>query len=200
MRKICKNVYLFSELSDEAKEKAREKAREYYRLNLDYNDWWHNVYDDAKEIASLFGLIIDNIQFSGFWHQGDGASFTGSYDYKKGALKAVMSHAPNDEWLHAIVRQLHDLQRRHFYRLRASIKQSGRYVNEGTMSLDIYGISSDEWLDDKAEKEMTELMRDYARWIYEKLRIEYEYLISDENIDEMLVTGEYEFYENGEIV
>ena len=203
MRNVYKTVYLFNELSDEAK----KNAREWYRHGCLNYEWWDCVYDDAKTIASLFGLSIDEIRFSGFWSQGDGASFTGSYNYKKGGLKAVMSYAPNDEWLHAIVKKLQDLQRKHFYRLGASIRQSGLYVHEKSMSIDMTykgdgfwradGISADNWQD--AEKELTEIMRDYARLIYRMLEREYEFITSDENIDESLIVNEYEFTENGKI-
>jgi hypothetical protein len=44
--------------------------------NLDH-DWWDNTYADFKEVACAFGvrLDLDQIHFSGFWSQGDGASF-----------------------------------------------------------------------------------------------------------------------------
>lgn len=48
--------------------------------NRDYNiahDWWEDTYDFFIEAASEFGLCVtrDDIEFSGFWSQGDGANF-----------------------------------------------------------------------------------------------------------------------------
>lgn len=44
--------------------------------NTDYN-WWEHTYDFFIEAASEFGLCVtrDDIEFSGFWSQGDGANF-----------------------------------------------------------------------------------------------------------------------------
>lgn len=44
-------------------------------INVDC-DWWDCVYDDSKEVCAAFGIDIDDIAFSGFYSQGDGASFT----------------------------------------------------------------------------------------------------------------------------
>ena len=68
------NVYTFNELSDTAK----ESARDWYRSDP-FPDWHEFVIDGAKEVGALLGIEIDNIWFSGFSSQGDGACFTGSY-------------------------------------------------------------------------------------------------------------------------
>ena len=71
------NVYSFDELSEQAK----EKAREWFRAGtLDY-EWWDGVFEDAKRVGALIGIGIDDIRFSGFWSQGDGASLSGTYTY-----------------------------------------------------------------------------------------------------------------------
>jgi hypothetical protein len=50
--------------------------------NVEHIDWWDCTYDDFVEYAAERGFTTDhkNISFSGFWSQGDGASFTGSID------------------------------------------------------------------------------------------------------------------------
>lgn len=58
---------------------AQERLIEKYRdINVDYYGWWESVYQDFVRTAELFGIDVeeDNVQFSGFWSQGDGASFT----------------------------------------------------------------------------------------------------------------------------
>lgn len=42
-----KEIFLFDELSDEAKERAIEKL---WNINVDYN-WWQWIYEDAEEIG-----------------------------------------------------------------------------------------------------------------------------------------------------
>jgi len=73
-------VYNYDELSAEAKEKAIEWAQEFLRED----DFF---YDDVKsewiEKLESFGFTDVKLAYSGFWSQGDGASFTGKCDMVK---------------------------------------------------------------------------------------------------------------------
>ena len=188
---------------DELPEPAKEHAREWYRTKcLDY-DWWDCVYGDAKTIAGKMGIDIDNIYFSGFWSQGDGASFTGSYRYAKGALKSVKEYAPEDEELHRIAGGLQSIQKRYFYSLRASITNgagSNYYSHNGTMHIEAWDARRSGYADvGNAEGELADLMRSFSDWIYQQLREEYEFLVSNEQVDEAICANEYEFTEDGSI-
>jgi hypothetical protein len=208
MRTIEQTVFKFSELTDSAKEKAREWWRTDYDIELDH------VIDDAATVADLFGLDIrkktvrlmngktraePQVYWSGFWSQGDGASYEGEYAYCTGALHSVKNYAPQDADLHAIVRRLQKVQARNFYRLTAEIDQSGRYVHEMTMRFDISRTDDAPVSDDDAE-ELSDCLRDFARWIYRALETEWEYQASDEVIDELMECNGYEFDEDGRIV
>ncbi len=200
MRKdtVTTKVYTFGELNDDAK----EKAREWWRSGAFDYEWWDCVYEDATTLAALFGLDIDKIYFSGFWSQGDGACFEGSYEYKKGGLKAVMEHAPQDKKLHAIVKQLQDIQRPTFYRLTATTKQSGLYNHSGCMSVDVSNDDTRRYYSDatnEQEEELTDELRCFADWIYSQLETEYEWINADEQVDEAIRSNEYEFTEEGNI-
>jgi len=48
-----------------------------------------------------------------------------------------------------------------------------------------------------AEDIVTEALRDLARWLYRQLEREYEYLTSDEAVDESLRANDYTFTEAG---
>ena len=63
----------FKQLTGRAQEKAREWLIE---VATDY-DWWQDVYSRAKIEGEAKGFEIEDIRFSGFWSQGDGASWTG---------------------------------------------------------------------------------------------------------------------------
>lgn len=64
-------TYSFSELS----ESVREKLIKNYELS----DWWDSwVIDAIKEEAADLGIEDFDFQYSGFWSQGDGLSFTGA--------------------------------------------------------------------------------------------------------------------------
>lgn len=190
MKTIIKNVYSFDELNEAAKQKAIEAWRE------PYDDWSEYIIDDAKEIAEKFGLSIDKIYWSGFWSQGDGACFEGEYKYKKGGLKAIKEYAPNDHGLHVIVRLLQEIQRKNFYRLQATVQYRGRYYHSNCMdiSVDREDIApTDTTIDD-----ITDLLRDFADWIYSRLYDEYYYITADEQVIESIKANEAKFYENGE--
>lgn len=193
MRVIEKTVHKYAELSDEAKERARNWYRDHA---LDY-DWWDCTFEDVKQVAALMGIEIDQIYFSGFWSQGDGACFTGTYAYRKGSLKAIREYAPLDETLHRIAADLAREQRRNFYQLQASVTHTGRYNHEFSTTIAV-GHAEDSYRDiGGAEDRITELLRDFMRWIYRQLEAEYDYLTSDEAVEEGITANEYEFDANG---
>jgi hypothetical protein len=51
--------------------------------------------------------------------------------------------------------------------------------------------------DGEREEELTEALRDFNRWIFKSLEKEYEYLMSDEQVDESIKANEYEFTKEG---
>lgn len=205
METIEQTVFKFSELSDSAK----ETAREWWRRDQDFD--LEHVIDDAATVADLFGLDIRKktvrlmngktrqepaVFWSGFWSQGDGASFEGAYAYSKGALHSVKNYAPQDTKLHAIVRRLQKVQARNFYRLEADITQSGRYVHEMTMRFDVSRTDYQAVSVEDGE-ELSDCLRDFARWIYRALEAEYEYQTSDEVTDELIEANGCTFDEDG---
>jgi hypothetical protein len=206
MRTIETTVFKFDELSDSAKEAARDWYRQ---SDADDNFFAECVYDDAADVAELFGLDIRtrrtksgtytaNIYYSGFSSQGDGACFEGHYKYKPGGLKAVKEYAPNDTELHAIVARLQAIQARHFYKLVASTEHRGHYYHSGCMSVDV--VHADDQYRDigTAEDDIRDEMRAFADWIYDRLENEYDYMQADEQVDESIRANEYEFTADGE--
>lgn len=202
-------LYSFNELEDSAKETARQQCRE----NIDHY-YSESVYEDAEKVAAILGIEFDSkkiplmngtyrsapkIWFSGFYSQGDGACFEGSYSYAKGSTKRIREYAPNDNDLHSIADNLANVQRRNFYQLRATCEHSGRYYHSGCMSVAVEHCE-DQWRDiGDAEDEITDELRSFADWIYSQLEKEYEYLTSDEQVEDSIIANEYEFHENGTI-
>ena len=210
MPRIVKTtVYELNELSGA----ARERARAWYREScLDY-DWHEFVYEDFETVCRLLGVTLRSspvrlmgggtrqaprVFFRGFSYQGDGASYEGVYTYAKGAARAVRAHAPKDDNLHAIADALAEAQRRNFYQLGADIHQSGHYCHEYTMAIHVER-DSPTWQDmtDGAEEAVIEALRDLARWLYRQLELEYNYLTSDEAVDETIRANEYTFTADG---
>ena len=203
-------VYTIDELSDAAK----ENARVWYRDQGLHDEWYDFVYEDFEAICGILGITLattpvrlygggtrekPNLYWTGFWNQGDGASFEGSYVHARGAASAIRGHAPKDEELHRIADALQAVQRRNIWQLHGSIRHRGRYHHEYTIAIEIER-DSPTWQPptDDAEDAVTEAMRDLARWLYRQLRAEYEHLTSDEAIDETLAANEWSFTAAGE--
>ena len=210
MRVVETNVFQYDELDDRAKERAREwYSRHVFEDSCD----WEFVYEEAVRVAEILGIEIStspvrlmsgksrqetDIYFSGFWSQGDGACFEGTYRYAKGATKKIRQYAPQDKELHRIADELQAVQRKHFYHLIASMNHTGHYCHSGCMSVEVEH-NEDRYRDiGDAEEEITQLMRDFADWIYERLSDEYDYQTSDEAVEEAIRAHEYEFDENGD--
>lgn len=184
----------FEELNEDQKSKIINDNRD---TNIDY-DWHEFCIDDCKEIGNILGFKMENIFFSGFYSQGDGACFTGNLSYNKGFLNMIKEDYSYDYELIKIASDLHDLYRKSFYTMNGSITHTGRYSHERSMSLDYYTdikgqVDESEWLD---------IIADFASWIYKRLESEYEYKTSDEQVAESLIANEVEFEvgEDGELV
>jgi len=206
---IQTNVYRLAEPSDAAKEEARAWFRE---RGFDY-DWYDAVHEDFQRIAEILGIDLTTrtvrlrgggsrqppcIWFSGFWSQGDGACWEGSYAYAKNAPARIRAYAPQDEGLHGIADTLHAVQRRNFYQLRAQASHRGRYYHEYCMAISVER-DSPTWQDmtPDAEQIVIDALRDLARWLYRQLEREYQYLSSDGVIDETIIANDYTFTKKG---
>jgi hypothetical protein len=202
-------VYRLEELS----EAAREQARAWYReIGVD-PDWFESVYEDFERVCAILGVELATrpvrlfgggqrqkpcIWFSGFWSQGDGASFNGFFYHARGAAEKIRAYAPMDAELHQIADALQAVQRRNFYQLRATIAQRGRYSHEFSMAISVERDSpTGQDMTHDAEDAVIEALRDLARWLYRQLEREYSYLTSDEAVDEAIAANGYSFTEAG---
>lgn len=193
-RTICQIVYKFNELSD----KAKERAREWYRQgNLDY-DWWSAVYDDAKECLAHAGFSIDDILFTGFHSQGDGACFNGSWSASDVDAQAMRGHAPLDDTLHVIADAMEKLATR-YPEASLTVRHHGHHNHEYCTRFDVE-LGDDTETSTELEANLIETSRKAMRWIYRQLEKEYEYRMSDEVCDDEIIANEYEFTESGNII
>jgi hypothetical protein len=138
-------LFAYGELSEQAKEKAREW---YQRFNADDSYWSECVIDDAKAQMNFLGFTIEDIFFSGFWSQGDGACFTGTWSAKDVDAKKLEELYPS-EWLDKGVKcenksnkELNEIATelqgiaKEFPEASASLKHSGHYSHEQSISFD----------------------------------------------------------------
>ena len=179
-------AYKITELESSAKERALAWLEE----GLDY-EWWNSVYDDAKAVGKCLGIEVDDIYFSGFYHQGSGCCFSGNYSYRKGWKKALKGYAPNDKELLEIGQALQDIQRPAFYELGGEIKGNERYWRT---RIDLH------WQYSEHEQAINDVLSNFADWIYNNLQTEYEWLTSEEQLIETAEANGYLFDESGRII
>lgn len=194
---------------EELDDAQKEKARDWYREASVHDDWYDFVYEDAIRMGALMGIEISTkswrttggragnspaIYFSGFCSQGDGACFEGEYRYQKGGVQAVTKECGGqDKELIRIAQGLQGVQKKYFYRLLARCQHRGHYYHSGCMRVEVEH-RDDSYRDvNDAEAEVTQLLRDFADWIYGRLEAEYDYLNSDEQVEESILANEYDF-------
>lgn len=171
-------------------------------INVD-SDWWdESSIESFKEIGLILGINTDKVYFSGFWSQGSGACFTGSYSYAKGWKKKLLSEFGGD-WIQPIIaigEQLQEIQRQHFYDLYATVEHNGHYYHEGCTCISVCENENPYRDIGESEEGIKEALRDFMRWMYSQLKTEYDYLTSRESILETLEINGYEFDSYGNIV
>jgi hypothetical protein len=197
MRTHTVTTYHYDELSDDAKEKARGW---YLQNGLEY-EWWDHTYDTAKDAGRILGIDMDAIFFSGFWSQGDGACFTGSYKYKAGWRKALRAEFGGDVLasLERIGQELQDVQQPFLYQLEATVTHQGHYLHSGCAYVDVVNAQTGDSALDVPADAIQDALRGFMDLIYRWLENEYQYRTSEEVIAETIRANEYEFTEAGSI-
>lgn len=221
---ITITAYKFNELD----ERAKSKVREWYCEHAMHHEWWDDVYEQAKKDGEDKGFDIDDIRFSGFWSQGDGASWTGRVDMVQ-FLAANLDERSAWYGEDVILLALWEDRNQWIDRYITIQNHSYRYSHSGGMTIGDYSNHALELEpDDDAvlghgalagasiyqltqsfdyEQRITEWCdealtqaRAYADEIYKKLREEYEDYTSDEIIADTCDVNEWLFNEEGERV
>ena len=209
-------TYKFSELSEEVQKEVLDRNRE---RNVHFN-WWEYSIEYWKEKLEQIGFDNADIRFSGFWSQGDGASFTAYCDSEKvlNALLMCEGELQNyKQW-----RLWFELIDAGIFKFDIS-RNSSNYCHEQTISGVIHddfgGLNNKMWyapdpskpfsfaskFEQKANLEYLEAMfdsyiKDISRKIYSDLEEEYEYLTSDACLKDYLDNNDEIYDEFGEEV
>lgn len=220
MRIIETKVYTYAELSDEAKAKARDWYRE---ASAGDNSFAEFVTDDFHETLKALGFDVgrEDVAWSGFWSQGDGAAFSGTWRASDCDPTQLLDNRPqvyptengenatNKEnvELHRIAAEI--LACKAAGMTFANIKASHRGF---FMSLDSaeHEQEKEYWSDDERdeytamcadnETRFIEAARDLASAFYRALKAECTYQNSNERVAETIEANEYEFTEEGKRV
>lgn len=192
MREVITKVYNFNELSDKAKELAIEKNRYF---NVDSTSWSEFVIDDFCRKCAEYGIDVDgkDVSFTGFWSQGDGASFVGEVTDMELFLQRIGVDLPKDVSERLIVR---------FSRIGWRYSHEYTCITEYERDFDCdEEIEAEEKYSEQLNSiyEKAEGLRvELCRTLYNTLEQSYCELTSDESIAEAMIANEYEFYGTGE--
>lgn len=185
------NLYEYDELPEDIKAKVLENHR---YINVD-DSWWSKAeLDYWKEELKAEGFEDAKIAFSGFWSQGDGASFTATVNIETflrkhrsiTRFKKLLPLIPMGDLSACVVRVGH------------------HHVHENTVKADVEMAWNNETeplegLRGELEGFLTERVRELSRKIYKSLESDYRFQTSDEAIIETLKANEYTFREDGKV-
>ena len=216
-------TYSFEELSPEAQENALENNRD---INVDYDGWEDGVTEGFKEDMREIGIDDIEISFSGFYSQGDGASFT-SEDIDTRKLFNAAGIKSNDALNMEVDDERSRGENKDFYDLLDTMEDVGqlernrikpeeirvtiertdsRHVHFNTVRANVeIWDEPDGWEEpygfiDELEDKVTEYIRGICKDLYRDLEKEYDDLTSDESVKETLISNDYEFDEEGNII
>lgn len=208
----------FTELTPKAKAYALDK----YNNSEDY--WYEHTLEQAKEDGLALGFHIDDISFSGFHSQGDGASWTGYINLGE----YIDANIKDDDPKHASYMVMRELIRNEWIERMEVDRPSFMYSHSGTMRNggardNAYDVAADDlyFLDEGILKgasvyelydsingeyllfELCELAfnhaKRYADEIYKKLEADYDHYSSEEVFAETAECNEWDFDETGRI-
>jgi len=207
-------LYNFEELSEELQEKIIEKNR---YMNVEFFDWYWITYENFIEDLKKQGFYTDkeNVDFSGFSCQGDGASFTGYIDLLE-YLKYKNENNKTDENIkvYELFKKIID---NGYIENEIKIERNSlRYCHVNTCKIeDIILYDYDDFNNeyskkekenieisiDELEKELEKIRYNHCMDLYKNLENDYNLATSNETIKEYLIDTDDEIYlKNGEIL
>ena len=181
-------VYEFGELSPEVQAEVIDNNRD---VNI-YSDQWHDpILEGWQEKLATLGYEDAEINYTGFWSQGDGASFTSK---NIDLWMWIKAHKLGNKY-ESLKKVIEDGE------LTASIDRvTHHYCHKKTVSCTIHDGDYPEKLGDLVSelgREIDSITEDYARELYEDLEQYYSELQSDDAVIEAL--ADTMFLDNGRI-
>lgn len=188
---VTRTLFQFSELSEKAQERAIERFRD---INVEH-EWYEFELDNFTEQLEEVGFNCPEISFSGFWSQGDGASFTCKTAHIESlidALKDSRHHRKYARFLTKIADYLSVSVERINYQY--SHKYSTRAVVDSCLPGRRLQLEA---LINRFEEDVESLRLELSHRLFETLTAQYDHLRSDEAVIEAIEANEYEFLEDG---
>ena len=199
MKEFVTVGYTLSELSPEAARTAYERWLEDGGYDFDSQ----YILDDMIECGATIGINVDNIYYSGFSSQGDGACFVGSYKFKPDWKSSLENFCPGYTQLISLGERLQAANEQYGKLYATVYKTSYRYDHENTVTVDVQSDSDIEdfpFLVLDAQDTIEEILKDFMHEIYRRLEEEYTWTNSLEFFQEMAEANEFYFTEEGKML
>lgn len=200
-------VYSFNELTEEQKDKVLERYRD-WNVKGDY--WWDYMPEHITEDIKPHGLRYISFSFSGFCHQGQGASVEYSVDDTFVFAKHLLTSQNKPEYYAKELKTLRRVQKWCPDMLQTSgttDKWRGYSHYQQYHSID-FTIDSPRTFTFSSplmilQDTLNELSKDYHQDLehetYKSLEKEYEYQTSDDTLSEYFAESDYMFTADGKI-
>jgi hypothetical protein len=201
MRTITTTVYKLNELSKSSQEVAYQQ---WCQIDQFEDGFMKDGFmkDDIIELGNCIGININKVLYSGFHSQGDGACFTGDYEYKPNWKAKLEGYAPLDETMNDLGEAL-EVINKWSKSFSVNVTHSGRYYHENSVDID---CSYDDCETEAEEADRTvacnsvgDLLRKFMKHSYTLLEKEYEYSTSKEAFIDASMANEYEYYSDGKL-
>lgn len=186
MEKITIEVFPFNELEEKIKEKV---IADYRYINVEDDDWYKPIEEAWIEKLAGIGFEDAGIFFSGFYSQGDGASFDATPNLVKLAThlsfpKAVIAELEEAVGMGEISGEIEVLSR--------------HYSHENTRKFYVPGDLDTEFAT-RLQNEGEKLRYGLCNELYRELEKEYSYLTDDKQVIETIEANEYLFLVSGKL-
>jgi hypothetical protein len=196
-----------TEITPEVRAKLIEKYRD---INV-WDGWHESTYEWFTERMSAIGVRVDQIMFSGFWSQGDGACFEGAVDdweklflamgYSDATLPLYFSETYTQVSIqHNSARYYHSNTMRLQYEYFPDFPGNPYFDEEqfreifadlGELRTEVLRLALERYDNVILEEEILEFLRGHARDLYRDLKREYEHLTSDEAVWDSIEINNY---------
>lgn len=178
----------------------KELIERYRDINVDSSWWYQSMFDDWTEQMQARGIIAEDFAFSGFWSQGDGASFCGSievlpfmkaheFDHKYPATYYLAEHG----LIHlSLYRQASLYSHEQTISLSSGCEEHNPYDDEDGMRYSVFETMMEESIKEweAFQNDVINECRTYMRALYGELSKEYDYQTSDEQVWETIQANE----------
>jgi hypothetical protein len=198
-KQLTFTAYSYDELPENAKEKTLEKL---YDINVEFDDWHELILDMWKDKLEAMGFEDVTISYTGFWSQGDGASFI----CKRFNILTWLKYNKACKKYRSVYGQLTGKNPPH---VSGHITRYGHYYHERSTMFDLEvheytgNLKSQNQFYGQID-ELTNWTKDEIialnRQIYRDLEEEYSFQTSRETVEDTIHANEYLFFADGNLI